>query len=208
MAKVRTFSGACSVTAAALLMLPACSKRDAASDLPQDNSPDIVMQSDQGFHDLVFAVADYRHHADGSQSLLARGRYQGATVEMRIALDGDWRAQELGAPGLRGFKGQLQLERTGPASDALMRALDALYGTKLGAARFGKSTPFTAISLEGQPQALNTSPTKMKLFYEGGSGDNYAEVFLNVDLSKARVELREKSPNYRAKLVSVLSETP
>lgn len=204
MASVRTFG----LVAAALLLVPACSKRDAAdSSVQTDTAPDIVMQAGQGTIDLAFAVADYRHHADGTQRLLARGRYRGAPVEMRIVIEGDWRAQELGG-GQRGFKGQLQLESSGAASDTLIRAMDGAYETRLGAVRFEKSTPFAAVSLEGTPQALNAGPAKLKLLYEGGSGQQYAEAFLDIDLSKARVVLREKDPQYRARLVSVLSGSP
>jgi hypothetical protein len=70
--------------------------------------------------------------------------------------------------------------------------------------KMAASTNFTAISLEGTPAKLADGPVKLKLFYETDKDEDLAELFLNIDVPKSRVELREKDPEYRAAIVRAL----
>jgi hypothetical protein len=187
-----------------ILVALGCTKNEAGLDAGP-TLPELAVQSEPGMRDLSFAITDYRPTPDGIQRLIVRGRFQGAPVEMKIALHPDWREQTLEVPGLKAFKGIVEFQSMGPGSDALIRAIDASYETRLNPKRFVESTTVSALSIEGTPQAVNAGPTKLKLFFEGSSDQNYAEAYLHIDLSKARLELREKDPQYRARIVRTLS---
>jgi hypothetical protein len=64
-----------------------------------------------------------------------------------------------------------------------------------------------AVSLEGDPADLRGGPLKLKLFFEGDDEDDYAEIYLNVDMDRARVDLNEKDPEYREPLLRALAGT-
>lgn len=59
--------------------------------------------------------------------------------------------------------------------------------------------------LGGDPTHLETEELEIKLFYEAGEADQYAEVFLNVGLEPGIVELREKYGAYRQALVRAIA---
>ena len=64
---------------------------------------------------------------------------------------------------------------------------------------------FTAIVLGGDQTHIETEELQIKLFYEAGEGDQYAEVFLNVGLEPGIIELREKYVAYRQALVRAIA---
>ena len=101
-------------------------------------------------------------------------------------------------------KGNISLKSVGTDSDALIQVLDELYQTKLTPKTMHDETPFTGISLEGDPGELSMGIAKIKLFHEKGGEEAYAEAFINIDLKAGKVELREKDPDYRQPLVRAL----
>jgi hypothetical protein len=82
--------------------------------------------------------------------------------------------------------------------------LDELYGTKIGPKAMGRKTKFAGISLEGDPRDLAKGPVKIKLFFESGGQDGYAELFTNIELAAHRLELHEKDDGYRSPIVRAL----
>ncbi|HEX9578038.1 MAG TPA: hypothetical protein VF993_09810 [Myxococcales bacterium] len=91
----------------------------------------------------------------------------------------------------------------GRESDALLRVLDELYGTKLKPRAMAKTIIFSGISLGGDPRDLAKGPLHMKLFYEA-AGDDYAELFTNIDIASRRLEIHEKDEAYRSAVVRAL----
>jgi len=67
-----------------------------------------------------------------------------------------------------------------------------------------RETQFTGISLEGDPRDLAKGPVKIKLFFESGGQDDYAELFTNIELAARRLEVREKDEEYRKPVVRAL----
>ena len=97
------------------------------------------------------------------------------------------------------------LRSLGVQSDRLLVVIDELYGTAQHPRRMRPQTDFTGISLEGDPRHLNAGATKIKLFFESEDEKRYAELYLNIDLGAAKLELAEKDPDYRAPIVRALS---
>jgi hypothetical protein len=87
--------------------------------------------------------------------------------------------------------------------DEFLRALDSIYGTGLRPTSMALKVECEAISLQGNPLRLSSGPVKMKLFF--GSEDDYSELYLNIERTRARVQLKEKDPYYRAPIVRALS---
>ena len=64
---------------------------------------------------------------------------------------------------------------------------------------------FNAVALRGNPMNCLAEPVKMKLFFDSGSQDRYAEVYTNIDPSNQRAEIREKDLAYRKPLLAALA---
>jgi hypothetical protein len=162
---------------------------------------------EEGLLDLVFGLENHNELPDGTQQLVAVGRAGDHEVSFRADLGASWRRSTLEDTSFRMSQGTVTLRSLGPRSDRLIGALQSLYDTHLGLTTMASEIAFTAVSLEGDPADLRGGPLKLKLFFEGDDEDDYAEIYLNVDMDRARVDLNEKEPEYREPLLRALAGT-
>lgn len=174
--------------------------------------PELTSEFEAGWLDCVFAVERETRAPSGSRLLRAAARHAGERVALDAALSAAWEEVSLSDdPPVAGYRGEVRLRRPGAEGDALVRRLDALYGTGVGPSVMAPQTAFTALSLEGDPRAPGHGPLKVKLFYEPEGlaedeyDDWYAEAYLNLDLAVGRLWLAEKDEQYRAPLVRALA---
>src|SRR6185503_17573968 len=84
------------VVSLAIVVIPfflsGCRQRSTQTPLPE-----ITSESEEGYHDLVFAIEDHKKLPDGSQTLLASGMHQGRKVSVEIYLGAGWRSGPLDA---------------------------------------------------------------------------------------------------------------
>ena len=171
--------------------------------------PEVTSETEEGFHDLLFLIEKHTVLPDGSQSLRVSGVHRGQRVALEIVLGPAWRAGSLGKDrALTTYQGRISYRSVGPDSDALLRTLDHLYGTKLSPLSMAKETHFTCITLGGDPRKLGQGRVDAKLFYESQGEGDYAEIFTNIDLGAKRLEIREKDPDYRSPIVRALRAAP
>jgi len=166
--------------------------------------PEITSESEEGFHDLVFALVA----GSDERTLRVTGKHKGTVVGFEVRLGQAWKEGKLGDLNLTTYQGTVALTSVGRESDELARVIDKLYDTKLAPRGLNAQTTFTALSLEGNPTRLKAGPVKLKLFFESKDEHRYAEVFLNIDFANGRVHLNEKDPDYRKALVLALGVRP
>jgi hypothetical protein len=172
---------------------------------PSAEFPEITADSEEGFVDLTFRIHGHKPLPDGSQSIRAAGVYKGRKLVYDVILGPTWKSGKLNTNvPIKISQGVVTYRRVGPESDAFLQVLDELYGSRLSPRAMAADTPFTAISLEGDPGDLASGPTKIKLFYETGGEDRYAELFTNIDLAARKLEFHEKDQEYRKKVVQAL----
>jgi len=167
--------------------------------------PEITSETEEGFHDLVFAIEDHKKLSNGSQTLLASGMYKGRKLSLEIYLGPEWRSGPLDADvPLTTYRGAMSYRSVGAESDLLLQVMDELYGTKQAPKAMKKVIEFTAISLGGDPRDLAKEPVKIKLFFESNAEDQYAELFTNIDLKARKLYINEKDEEYRTAIVRAL----
>jgi len=168
--------------------------------------PDITSESEEGgFCDLVFRVQGRVQHPDGTQSIRAYGRHEGRRVGLEVALGSAWKQVSLDSSLPPAFQGTVEFRSIGPDSDVLLSVMDKLYETKLGPASMSSATIFNAITLEGDPRDPARGIVKIKLFFEPGDEEGYAELYANIDLQAGRVYVNEKDPDYRTPIIKALA---
>src|SRR5262245_58891136 len=195
-----------------LLLLAGCVRQPRANQepgpmasTPSAKLPEITAESEEDLVDLVFRVQDHKPLADGSQSIRAAGLHKGREVGFEVVLGPTWKKGKLGKDvPIAISRGTVSYRRVGPESDAFLQVLDELYDAKLSPKAMAADTPFTGISLEGDPGDLARGPVKIKLFYEKGGEDRYAELYPNIDLAARRLEVREKDADYRRQVIQAL----
>jgi hypothetical protein len=191
-----------------------CSKQPASAPQPTSQvqlskslaaPPEVTSEEEEGFHDLIFYIQDYKQLSDGSQSIRGMGTYKGRQLGLEIVLGPTWKAGSLGKDiPLVTYQGIVTYRSTGSDSDSFIQVLDELYSTKISPKAMNKETKFTGISLEGDPRDLAKGPVKIKLFFESDKQDEYAEFFTNIQLAQHRLEVHEKDPDYRLPVIKSL----
>jgi hypothetical protein len=172
---------------------------------PSAELPEIAAESEEGFVDLMFRVEEHKLLTDGSQSIRVAAFHKGRKVGFEVVLGSSWKKGKLGKDlPIETSQGTVSYRRTGPESDAFIQVLDGLYGAKLNPNAMAAQTLFTAITLGGDPVDLASGPVKIKLFYEKGGDDRYAELFTKIDLAARKLEVAEKDEEYRSQIVQAL----
>lgn len=182
-----------------------CSKPRPAQS-PAKPPPEITADSEiAGFVDLAFAIHSKETLPDGAQALRAYGVHQGREVGISVVLGAHWKKGALGPnAALTTYQGTVTYRSLGAPSDAFLQVLDQLYDTKLRPTTIRPDTTFTGISLAGEPADLMKGPARIKLFFESGAEDRYAELYTNIDLSKGLLQIHEKDPEYRSAIIRAL----
>jgi len=195
------------------ILFGACSKKPAPpsptatqahSSKPLVAPPEVTVETEEGFHDLLFYIQEHRRQSDGSQTIRGSGTHKGRPLGLEIILGPTWEAGSLGDIELVTYRGTVTYRSAGFESDAFLQVLDELYGTKLNPTAMGTETRFTGISLGGDPRDLTKGPVKLKLFFESGGQDDYAELFTNIELAAHRLEVHEKDESYRSPVIRAL----
>jgi hypothetical protein len=167
--------------------------------------PEITSQSEGGFHDLTFSIRHSEKMPDGSQALHAFGLHHGRELGLIVILGPKWPKASLSSNmPFSAYQGLVTYRSIGAKSDTLIQIMDELYGTALHPKAMRKETKFTGISLEGQPANLERGITKIKLFNETDVEDQEAELFTDIDLQHALLQINEKDPDYRKAVIHAL----
>ncbi|HZL90687.1 MAG TPA: hypothetical protein VFB96_20125 [Pirellulaceae bacterium] len=166
--------------------------------ITSDELPDLLSIKEEGFADLTFRITDAKQRRDGSWRVVGKAHHRDRVVSLAVVLEGAWRESKT-----RSF-GRVIYESVGPESDALVSAMSEIYEAEIKPVAMTGEVAFVGATLEGKPSELRSQPVKMKLFFESEKEDRYAEVYTNIDLPKAVLEIREKDPGYRAPLLRAL----
>jgi hypothetical protein len=193
--------GGCSTQPA----VPLQTSAQTQSSKPLTAPPEVTSESEEGSQDLLFYVQEHKRLPDGSQSIRGLGTHKGRALSLEVILGPTWQAEYLSKDvPLVTYRGVVTYRSTGADSDAFVQVLDELYGTKLAPKAMAAEARFTGISLDGDPRDLTKGPVKIKLFFESGGQDDYAELYTDIELTARRLEVHEKDEGYRLPVVRAL----
>lgn len=113
----------------------------------------------------------------------------------------------------KGFAVGLELQRSGVESDHLLHVLAMLYKQKPDTGTLFVSkinvayiniTEFAKSVTGVEPE--NSNAQEYKIFFEGSTEDQHAELFLNIYPTEKWLELREKDEEYRQEILRFLTQ--
>lgn len=198
------------ITLAAPLLLAAnsCSKSEEQKADPKAPIPEITAELKKGEGiDLVFGFQQQDLAADGSRLFEAHGKHKGVDVGLIVALGAKWVTVTPDPKQQFAFHtGSVEYRTLGAQSDALLAALDELYGTKLGPLPMRAATKFAGASLQGDPDHLAGGELRLKLTFESTEPAAQAELYTNIDLAAHRLRICEKDESYRAAIIKALKK--
>lgn len=129
---------------------------------------------------------------------------EGETIALAFDLGPDWQVQEVEGGELTLYWGHGSVRSVGPESDALLGLLAREYGAGRQALAMATRTPVTVVGLNSDPRSAKTQKIMMKVFFEHGAEENYAEVFINLDLPGGVLEFHDKDAEYHEGILASL----
>ena len=162
------------------------------------------VESEEDFVDIDLPLVESVREPDGRILLRGRGNLSGARVALSVRLSRDWKAQKVEGADFYTYWGTAELESLGAESDSFTRALGELYGFKSSIASMPPNVEVQAVGLNDNPEMALDQAVKMKLFFAADNEDDYAEVYLNVDVGARTLAFHEKDLEYRQNLVRAL----
>jgi hypothetical protein len=185
------------LVAGLLAVMPGCAA------VPEPQAGRVTMED--GFVDVDLPISDYHVAGDGTSSVIAKGRIDGQTVSFAVDFGGDWKMQRMEDADLAFYRGNGRIRSLGQESDAFLALLVRKYGISRPPPKMAPGTAMTMFGLNNDPRALHTTPARIKIFFEDNGEDNYAEAFLNIDLSNRVLEFHDKDPDYHQGIVASLA---
>jgi hypothetical protein len=115
--------------------------------------------------------------------------------------------------GDMGYGKSLKLKSIGPESDNLIHFMAKLYSQKQdSSSRFAKEISVDYVNMNSFAKTLgsknknDTSVHEYKLFFQGTNKDDYAELYLNINDSAKRIDIKEKDQEYRPLIIKFLGK--
>jgi hypothetical protein len=175
----------------------------------QSNLIDITSKSEEGFHDLVFNIANKQLDKDNNWILTAKGQYKNIVVGFKVVIKNNINPGIVnGKPDQSGMiKNAGQILNIGSESDNFIKVVSELYGFKSDKKFTKNAISFDCFSLNSQKGDLEKADFKFKLFLDSQDSNGlYSELFLNISLSSGLIELNEKDPGYRENIIKIMTK--
>lgn len=175
--------------------------------MAQPDLPSVTVQSEaEGWYDIVFPILVRAPAMDGDRKwgtiIKIGGMLDGRTVEWGLVIPDEWEeAKMTPPPPLKSWGSVVLFGRVGTTSDNLVRSLARVYQLPAADMVARDEVELDAISIFADPRPIGSRPIHLKMFVHGEKAEDYAEFFLNVDLSAGTVKMKEKDPEYRAAML-------
>ncbi len=166
--------------ALALATLPAVA---ADIDEPQGES------AQAGFVDVDLHIDAMACERWDDCAVSASGSFRGRRVAVDVAIR-----------SVRG-SGRITYRSVGPASDALLQALAALYKMPRDDAIFARAADAQIVFLDADAMTM----AGKVFFAASGPESDYAELYTDIDKQRRVLEIHEKDPEYRGNVIKALA---
>ncbi|TLM99795.1 hypothetical protein FDZ73_21065 [bacterium] len=158
----------------------------------------------EGFVDIDLPIVQTESKSPNVVSVVARGKIHGSVVGLAVDISPTWTEKPIENARASVYWGKVRLRSIGSESDAFSKLLAGLYHMPCATAKMPQRMEAEAVGLSNDPRLVKSTPTRMKLFLNSNSQNNYAEVYLNLDLNSKVLQFHEKDPGYRAPLLRAL----
>jgi hypothetical protein len=119
-----------------------------------------------------------------------------------------------GKEGEKGFAKGITFGSLGSESDFFLATLAKLYKQKIDSSiKFTSNISVSYVNLKEFGKSLGAqdasqypTSTEYKLFFEGASDEDYAELYVNINTEDNWIEIREKDEEYRPAIIKFLKK--
>jgi hypothetical protein len=168
---------------------------------------EIWQPNEEGWFDVDLDISSATAEAN-RLAVIARGTFEGSAVGVKVNFREDMRHGILGGQvDHSAFASDgIEFVSLGQESDQLLNALAKLYSLPAQKRRFTERLAVVTLALEENLLNFENNHVHFKVFFNPKGGpEEYAELFVNLNLPARRLELHEKDAEYRRNVVAALS---
>jgi hypothetical protein len=162
----------------------------------------VEVKKEEGFVDFCLPISETKI-VQNFRHIVARGRFNGKSVGLEIIIPSDMKQ------GLRFDGEEIKIANTyaaalgsiGMESDEFLNLMGESYGLNISKGFSPNKIFFTILPLETENFDIEKQSINTKIFFEQ-SQEQYAEMFLNIDLPTGYIELKEKDPEYKKNILA------
>lgn len=190
------------------LSLFGCNKTNSS----EENLPNItnVENPEEDFKDIVLKIVEVSKQ-DNNFTYLVKGKYENNIVGLKLSIVNNIAAgisKDANINSGSFVKNGITLESIGTESDNFVAALAKIYELKSTSKFSKKPVKVTVFPLNENTSDLSKpNYYKFKAFFNDEADENdYAELFINLNLGNNTVEFNEKDSEYRTNVLKSLCE--
>lgn len=161
-------------------------------------------QEEEGWTDLEFNIIKEIKNSDNNYTLYVCGQKNNKVVGFKVELNFD-KSKSKGS-SIMFFPESIKFSSLGEISDTFIQTLSDLYNIKSSANQFTNQEICTSVSLKGNPLNFPKENLNLKCFFNEDNEELYSELFVNIDLDKKILQLKEKDTEYREEIIKSLEK--
>jgi hypothetical protein len=168
-----------------------------------DIKPLIISGEDTWNGDIILSIVSYMETPD-ARIYKALSSWHGRNLGLMVSIP-----QQTGE---KGFGTGFEVKSIGEESDHLLQTMGDVWGQKLNtSSRLRPELSLAYVDLKefgkslGAPHDPNSPYSRYKLFFQGSSDEDYAELYINVNAIEKILEIMEKDSGYREPLTRWLT---
>lgn len=167
---------------------------------------DILENTEEGFVDLTFDIRKVKKRLLGGLHLECAASYCGADIGFGLDIKPNMQGLRDNDPHtFCTYRDGLSFSYLHGLSEALIPLMLKLYGFEPVNLQMKKSIPVECGALSSDPLSFDKE-VRLKCFVEPANEKKYAEFYINVDVKRKKVYMREKDPAYRGNIILYLGE--
>ena len=168
-----------------------------------------VQNQEEGFNDISLKIIETNKQGE-TYTYLAKGKFENKIVGLKISIKNNLQAgiKKGEIDGTAFKKDGISFQSIGQESDNFLQAISKIYGIKSNCKFSNKIIKSTIFPLNQSIANLNQPEYyKFKVFFNDDEeeNENYAEIFININLEQNFIEFNEKDNEYRANIIKTFS---
>lgn len=163
--------------------------------------------NEDGFKDLALTVTKFKKKPFGDFYIEGHAEYSGKNVGIGLYVRHDMRGMiNNDISTLKCYNDGVRFVSLGACSDEFLKAVNEIYGFERREIKFKSSFSAVCAALGGNPRNIKKEYVQFKCFFNTEDNDNnYAEVYVNIDIPNLKVMIDEKDEDYRENIIRSLS---
>jgi hypothetical protein len=166
---------------------------------------DARVSIEEGFIDIDFHITSYKTDKNGTVIFEICDKMNGTDIGFLLEIDNEWNIKPIENVNGNFYWGSGRICFTGDLTDEFIKQLSDIYKMQYKIPT-RNNINVIVLGLASDPRLYKTQFVHTKFFLNPDTinEDNYAEIFVNIDIENMELQFHEKDSDYRQSLINAL----